>query len=299
MATLREEMHRAARRAPHLLRESSDLIREFLLGQLHVDGGFLGRDGSPDLYYTVFGVESLLALGERVPDRLGSWLTDQGRRDDLDLVHLSCLARCDAALEGSVLGSSGRARVAARLRSFRSTAGGYHNEPGRPSGSLYGTFLALGAHQDVGVEIPDPTLEAGILDSLRTPDGGWANEKGVGEGTTPATSAAIELWRHLRGSPPPPGPAADWLLAQERDGGFLAGPRAPIPDLLSTATALHSLSSLGPLPASLRESSLAFVDGLWTRRGSFFAHWAETRLDCEYTFYGLLAIGHLTDEHEA
>ena len=38
---------------------------------------------------------------------------------------------------------------------------------------------------------------------------------------------------------------------------------------------------------------LDFLDSLWTNQGSFYGHWADHHLDAEYTFYGLLALGHL------
>jgi hypothetical protein len=44
----------------------------------------------------------------------------------------------------------------------------------------------------------------------------------------------------------------------------------------------------------IKEACLDFIDTLWTPRGSFFGHWGEEILDCEYTYYGLLALGHLS-----
>jgi hypothetical protein len=67
-----------------------------------------------------------------------------------------------------------------------------------------------------------------------------------------------------------------------------------MPDLLSTATALHALAGLEAPIARVRESCLDFVDSLWTNEGGFHGHWADEHLDCEYTFYGLLALGHLS-----
>ena len=87
----------------------------------------------------------------------------------------------------------------------------------------------------------------------------------------------------------------DWLLAQAHpQGGFLAVPGAPIPDLLSTATALHALAGLGVSFEKVKEPSLDFVDSLWTNEGAFHGNWADEHLDCEYTCYGLLALGHLS-----
>ncbi|WP_075088199.1 prenyltransferase/squalene oxidase repeat-containing protein [Verrucomicrobium spinosum] len=77
-------------------------------------------------------------------------------------------------------------------------------------------------------------------------------------------------------------------------GGFLAVPGAPLPDLLSTATALHALESLQTNWQVLREPSLDFVDSLWNAEGGFHGHWADDDLDVEYTSYGLLALGHLS-----
>ncbi len=86
----------------------------------------------------------------------------------------------------------------------------------------------------------------------------------------------------------------DWLLARYHPaGGFVAALQVPMPDLLSTATALHALAMLGISVEAARESCLDFLDSLWTNQGSFHGHWFEDDLDTEYTFYGLLALGHL------
>jgi hypothetical protein len=86
-----------------------------------------------------------------------------------------------------------------------------------------------------------------------------------------------------------------WLLDRcQPNGGFVATPSAPIPDLLSTATALHALTSLHAPLGGLVEASLDFVDSLWTNRGGFYGSWVDDCLDCEYTYYGLLTLGHLT-----
>jgi hypothetical protein len=46
--------------------------------------------------------------------------------------------------------------------------------------------------------------------------------------------------------------------------------------------------------AGIKESCLDFVDSLWTNEGAFHGHWGDDLLDCEYTYYGLLALGHLS-----
>ena len=57
---------------------------------------------------------------------------------------------------------------------------------------------------------------------------------------------------------------------------------------------LHALATREvELPPALREKCLDFIDTLWNAEGGFHGHWADDHLDAEYTFYGLLALGHL------
>jgi prenyltransferase beta subunit len=89
----------------------------------------------------------------------------------------------------------------------------------------------------------------------------------------------------------------DWLLKRiSPEGGFLAMPKAPVADLLSTATALHALSLIGVDIANLQEQCLDFVDTLWDGKGGFCGSAVDRTCDCEYTFYGLLALGHLSEK---
>jgi hypothetical protein len=57
--------------------------------------------------------------------------------------------------------------------------------------------------------------------------------------------------------------------------------------------ALHALDGLQVDFSSLKERMLDYVDSLWSAGGGFHGHWADDELDVEYTYYGLLALGHL------
>ena len=48
------------------------------------------------------------------------------------------------------------------------------------------------------------------------------------------------------------------------------------------------------VPPRVQERCLDFLDTLWSADGGFHGHWADDHLDAEYTFYGLLALGHLS-----
>ncbi len=278
-----------------MLGESAELVRDFYRRQWTVAGGGRDRSDRPDLYYTVFTLNGCEALGVPVPVvQLETWLRTFGEGNELDLVHLTSLARCWASLGKQRIPKGLPKAVLARLETFRKPDGGYDTSPTKPNGTAYGSFLALGAYQDLGKFPPRPLSIVQSLKRLETPDQAWNNAPGLPIGSTNPTAGAVTLLRHLH---LPLNPAVgDWLLARlHPQGGFTAVPGAPMPDLLSTATALHALASLDRrLTAQQRERCLDYVDTLWSAEGGFHGHWADDHLDAEYTFYGLLALGHLS-----
>ena len=289
--SLRLEMLQVARLAPQMLGDSAELVRDFCARQLSEEGGARDRGGEPDLYYTIFALAGLQALTSDLStlhsplSTSSSWLRGFGDGAGLDFVHLGALARCWAAVGLEKMPAGLAAAVLARLEAFRARDGGYDGEAGAESGNAYGCFVALGAYQDLRGALPGPLRMVQCLKFLETPDGAWANARGLRLGSTNATAAAVTLLHQL-GLPIHAG-AGDWLLAQAHpDGGFRAMPAAPLPDLLSTATALHALACLEiPLPAPIRERCLDFIDTLWSADGGFHGHWADDHLDAEYTFF--------------
>jgi len=309
-------MLRAASLAPGLLRNARDHVADFLRGQLNGDGGGKDRSGESDIYYTVFALQGLAALGVEPPVELTvGYLRGFGDGADLDFVHRTCLARCWAMMPDGALSADVARGLLQQIETHRSADGGYGSSPGGDSGTVYHCFLALGAYQDLcdrarmcdtdqspkrqrgvphghaGGELPNPESLLSCVCELATADGAFANGHGMEFGTTPATAAAAILMRQL--DMPVPQTVGDWLLARCHDrGGFLATVSAPIPDMLSTATALHALAGLDVSVAEIKENCLDFVDSLWTGR-AFRGHWADDVEDCEYTYYALLALGHL------
>lgn len=342
-------MLQVARLSPRQLGDARELVRHFLLDQRHPDGGFRDRAGQSDIYYTVFGLEGLVALQADLPrddagggarDGAGktsgtsgtsAYLTSFGAGERLDFVHVACLARAWATLSAVSSSSSPRAvgldertrdAIAARIEAFRAADGGYAQTVGAARGTVYAAFLAVGAYQDLRRTLPAPGRLIASIAALRARDGGFANHPEAPVGLTTSTAAAVAIHRQLErgladdadrdrsgaaagaaraggpGGPNPPGDLGEvgaWLLARAHpQGGFVASPTTPMPDLLSTATALHALASLHVPIGALQESCLDFVDTLWTNRGGFYGHWADDHVDCEYTYYGLLALGHLS-----
>jgi len=290
--SLRLEMLQVARLAPQVLGEAVPLIESFVRSTRAEDGGFRDRDGKSDLYYTSFAVDALTALQAPLPNReLQAYLKSFADGEGLDFVHLCCLLRIGSALEPRPVPD----RVDALLRrveTFRASDGGYEGTPDARTGSAYGCLLAYGAYADHGKTPPDTGGLARCLDALRTEDGAWSNDRLIRIGSVPAVAAAVTLSRNLRH--PIPSGVAEWLLGcYHPEGGFRAIPDAPMPDLLSTAVALHALDGLQADFSRIKESCLDFLDSLWTNQGGFHGNWSDDVLDVEYTYYGLLALGHL------
>jgi len=250
-------MLQVARLAPSLLGDACDAVGAYLVSQFNDDGGARDRAGHSDLYYTVFALEGLIALQRELPAHVGGFLRRFGGGDGLDLVHLCCLARCWAALREPPPDLAGRVDEC------------WNRD------SVYHGFLVWGALQDLGrTPAPFPLHGASLAQ------------------TTPTVAAAVTLRRQMQ--LPVPAEMVDWLLARVHPaGGFTATEGTAMPDLLSTATALHALSGQQVSFAHLKEPTLDFLDTLWTGK-AFCGHWADDEPDCEYTYYGLLAMGHLS-----
>jgi prenyltransferase beta subunit len=272
-----------------------DLVREFFRSQISADGAGLDRDGRPDLYYTIFALAGLQAVDVEVPrDRVEYFLRKYNDGATLDFVHLSALARCWAVVGKERMPQDLAGKILTRIEMFRRPDGGYDGNIKLAHGTAYGAFVALGAYEDLGQTPPNSLKLIQSLKRLESPDGAWSNVPGASIGATNATAGAVTIIRHL--GFPVNAAVGNWLLAQaHKQGGFLAVPGAPMPDLLSTATTLHALAAMDRrLPSEIHERCLDFLDSLWDARGGFHGHWADDHLDAEYTFYGLLALGHLS-----
>jgi prenyltransferase beta subunit len=292
--SLRLEMLRAAEKAPEALGDSTPLVAAFFRSQISPDGAGLDRAGNPDLYYTIFALAGLQALRAELPvEPVQDYLRSFGDGAGLDFVHLGALARCWAAIGCERMMPGLAEGLLQRIESFRSADGGYDSDRGSAHGNAYGCFVALGAYQDLHAAQPEPLGMVQCLKRLETADGVWANAPGLELGSTNATAAAVMVLRQL--DMPLEYHVADWLHARcHTQGGFLAMPAAPLPDLLSTATSLHALVSMEVvITGALRNRCLDFLDTLWSNRGGFHGHWADEEIDAEYTFYGLLSMGHL------
>jgi prenyltransferase beta subunit len=291
--SIRSDRIRAAARATIHLRDSAAIAAEYLRSHQNPDGGFCGRSGASDLYDTVFGIEGLLALGGAFdPAAAREYLRGFGQGESLDFIHLACLIRGWANIVEEPIDSPIRQGLLQNLLAYRSEDGGFADAIGAESGTAYGCYLGLAACQDLAHSIEEAERFVEAVGRLRREDGSYAKDAHSPEGSTPATAAAM-VTLHPMGI----GnfePQVAWLLKRTRAiGGFVATARAPMQDLLSTATALHALATVQTDYEAVRRPCLEFVDSLWEPQGGFCKNWIDDIVDCESTFYGLLALGNL------
>lgn len=293
--TIRQEMSQSAARGAASLGRAARHVAAYLDKLAGPDGGFPDRAGRSDLYYTAFGREAMLSLGEPgKSQQAAGFLKKFGDGDGLDFVHLVCLVRCWSQTfeaDGGRIGDVADPRPALlrRLLEYRSSDGGFNPVRSSARGSAYGGFLALGAFEDSAIALPDTKALAGSVLSLAAPDGGFANEPGFPFSAAPATAAAITVLRHL--DVPAPPRAVEYLLAnRRRSGGFMAVAMAPIADLLSTATALYAIRHSGADMSGLA-GTRKFIESMLDSSGGFCGSAMDAVPDCEYTFYGLLGLG--------
>lgn len=273
--------------------------RDFLLRHQLPDGGFRGREGDSDLYYTSFAIRGLMMLGgldEATLTPLTEYLQQQDWRNlhVIDLMNwLSSAVAVQLAGGRSLLPETDdnwAEHLAGRLEQVRTPDGGYGKSPAGASGSTYHSFLVMLTYQLLGRTLPRPNALIQFLYDRQRSDGGFVEigpMKRSGTNPTAAAAAILNEYRVVDGE------LRDDLTGFFREvladeGGFQANSRVPFADSLSTFTAVLTTQDLGlPKvyePGRIRhwiESQLEFPTG-----GFRAATWDENA-DVEYTFYGL------------
>ncbi len=272
--------------------------RDYLLRAQQPDGGFAGRMGGSDLYYTAFGLRALSILGELYgppAERTADFLRTQLRQhqtivDFFSLFYAANLLSVSAGinvLEFEDL--TWRERIAEFLNSLRRPDGGFAKAAEGHAGSTYHTFLTLLVFELLETPLPDTDSIGRFLDSQFDPEGGWREIRASKRAGTNPTAAAVATLKILDAIPEMcVEPTIDFLCDMQNDeGGLLANTRIPIADLLSSFTGALTLIDLDAGPELNWNRYERFVHSLQLGDGGFqAAAWDESH-DVEYTFYGL------------
>ncbi len=278
-------------------------LRERNIGYLreaqNPDGGFSGREGGSDLYYTGFALRSLAvlqALDEKVCGRAGEFLRQKlsGSAGVVDF--FSLLVSCYLAPLGGgpdVLAEAPadwRDRVAATLESFRTPDGGYGKSPGVPHGSTYTSFLVALCLQLLDRPIPDSAKLGAFIKSRRRPDGGYVEISAMKRSGTNPTAAGVgvlQILDDLEESARQETAAFLAALPSPFEGGLRANDRIPAADLLSTFTGSWTLDRLGEAGRLDWDAVRNYAEECERPIGGFRGGLWDEHTDVEYTFYGL------------
>jgi geranylgeranyl transferase type-2 subunit beta len=274
---------------------------EWLKAQQRPDGGFAGREGASDLYYTGFALRGLAMVGELhgpLAERAAAFLKTRlsGSApivDFLSLVYGGMLLEMSAELnvfEGA--NAAWRVQVSEALERYRRPDGGYAKTEEGQSSSTYHTFLVVICNQLIGRPIVDPAAIIKFIRSRRRDDGGFVEIGPMTKSGTNPSAAAAALLRILDGYDAPTRTALiDYLLdAQTDEGGFRANTRIPVADVLSTFTGMLTLADLGMTKAVDVEAARRYVESMEVPTGGFRGGVWDEATDVEYTFYGLGAL---------
>jgi geranylgeranyl transferase type-2 subunit beta len=280
---------------------------QYLLAAQGDDGGFAGREGGSDLYYTGFALRSLSILGELygpVAERAAAFLQSRMRGheaivDFLSLVYGGMLLDASAGIDiFSSSGSDWRSSVATALEALRREDGGYAKAAEGTASSTYHTFLVLLCRQLIDRAAPEPDRIIAFLQSQQAEEGGYREIRVSKRAGTNPTAAAIGALQILSGlDEKARTTTVDFLAEMQTDeGGLRANTRIPIADLLSTFTGLLTLQDLGG-PRRVNLGALQrFVHGLAREEGGFHGAAWDTAHDVEYSFYGLGCLALLANE---
>jgi len=262
----------------------------YVLSTEQPDGGFRGRRGPSDLYYTDFALRVLAICGLDPPDLSKTAEFIAGRLaspgDVVDAFNALNSARLlrdfgyDVAFDRDI--------ITDRLGAQQLPSGGY-SRPGGGEISSYNTFLARLCFDLLGEPMPAPGAAVRSIQSLKRRSGGFGEMPSDAIPQTSATAAVLTFLLIADRLPEEDiRDAQRFLLGLQRpEGGLLPCPGAIESDLLSTFTGLSTMFLADSLAAFDLTAAARMVRDCVHPQGGFRGCPSETEPDVEYTFYGL------------
>jgi geranylgeranyl transferase type-2 subunit beta len=270
----------------------------WLIGKQNADGGFSGREGGSDLYYTGFALRGLAITGELQGDtaaRAAAFLKNQLVSqapiiDFLSLLYGAMLLETSAGIDiFAEAPANWRSAVAAALERFRRPDGGYAKTDEGQSSSTYYTFLVLLCLELIGEPPTERQRLVEFIHSRWREDGGFVEIGPMKRSGTNPTAAAIGSLRVLGAIDDETREVTIDYLAemQNEEGGLLANTRILVADVLSTFTGVLTLGDLDGLQRIDLSAARRYVDSMQLADGGFRGGLWDDATDVEYTFYGL------------
>ncbi len=249
--------------------EAIELIKNFILSEFSESAGaFCNRGGYADLYYTMFGLLCASVLDVKLPSKRIKGYLNSIDIKSLEPVHQCCLIKSKLLLKLHTFGFMKRHFRWYRFFSFFTINRKlfFLDDP-------YGLFLTINMAQDLGIKLPKRLeVNFGVTGVLSTTVAGVLARRQLGLSVDEKV--------------------LDWILARQHEsGGFVASEGTTLPDMLSTAVALFCLMVCGKVNDDIAKKGAKFIGEHWLENGGFASVIDDEKSDCEYLFYGLLAIG--------
>lgn len=263
------------------------------------DGGWAGREGTSDPYYTSFALRTLAITGELYGDRADSAARFlRSRLDEQEsIVDLAALIYGASLLENAAgvdvfdaVGGPWKDKVSDFFETLRREDGGYAKSPTSNVGSTYNSFLVLLCRElmERPLKNQNPLIQF-IFDQENETGGGFREISQQKRAGTNPTAAAIGVLKILDALDDELREDTCHFLSemQTDEGGLRANTRIPIADLLSSFTGFLTLIDLGGGRKIDRTQLLRYANRLQQPDGGFYgAEWDKV-CDVEYTFYGI------------
>lgn len=261
---------------------SHDLLQRhalFVSEQQQFDGGFPGRLGTSDTYYTDFALRILKLCGTESSFD-AAWAYLRKASSPVDIVTAFSTLNCLRILGGKI------PDLRDLIDAQKIPTSGFVRT-GEQQVSAYETFLALLCYEIIGEELGDKADIALALRGLQCADGGFAELPGREMGQTNATAAAVATLLRCGVADLGGAPAGFLLGMQAADGGLMAHVGVGEGDLLSTFTGCLTLFNFDALGRLDLPALGKFVRTLMLPGGGFRAALRDSEADIEYTYYGL------------
>jgi geranylgeranyl transferase type-2 subunit beta len=228
----------------------------------NADGGFSGRQGPSDLYYTDFAVRCIVMMDKNneMLDSAAVYLSNW-RRDPVDYVELFNLLNLSRMLH-----SCGRMHETAFWR-----------VPDILCPNAYDIFLNSLCREMAGDDIP---LLTGKMDVEHS-----------GQSSLMAATAGKRIMEESITEEEANQTANQLAVFQGDDGGFLAHRDAVGAELLSAFNVVLTLSILGKMSLVNVPRLARYIRGCAHADGGFGASPDDPERDIEYTYYGLGLLG--------
>jgi geranylgeranyl transferase type-2 subunit beta len=229
---------------------------------------------------------------EKLLPHIARFLEEQQRRNELlpaDILSWTFCASLVQTVQGKEFTLEQTSALLHRWERFCCTDGCFAATEKSAFSSTYTTFLTAIFYELLGEPERSRTIHVEPILKRQRSDGGFVELPPLQYSGTNPTAAAVGLLTLLEVPLPEKQKTVDFFCrCQQPAGGFQAHARIPLPDLLSSFSAIMSLYDLDAAEHVNSSALRNFVASLRSPDGGFFGMLPDQQSDVEYTFYGMV-----------